>query len=782
MAELGALSLRISEQGGEAVLSKLKAIDGAAKLTSQSATPLSQYFKRAGADASSGLGKATAASKALNKEIADGTRLFALNARTVDVTSKAAVSELRATAAAQREWLVSVGASTEQQERFNASVQRFEQRVARGGVAVAATTPKFRSGASALAALTIAATTGGGSLAGMATQAGLVGSVMASEFAPAKWAGYAAGIGAAVVAITALVGIIAKLHAEASKPRELITGHIDAIRLRSLAEDEAARRRKALDEARERQSNLPPGLTVETIRNQLRAKAELNRAEAEFAAANKKLADLTGDAIKDGAEVTKQAIVQAAEATRTVRLSELAKDQASVEAQFAEGNATLAQQYDERRRVILEGAKLERAALEAARAQKLKAIPGETEAEAGTRQLEARQIQTEITALANATAARLTALDQQRAADERALTAKVLGYQIQLEQFSDTAFQKRMEQINAEDAERRRALAQRGNATQQELADLDALTEKQKAHLFLQKAQADLSRLREDLTLRIAEVENRRLAGLLDEEEASREIADIQRSALPTMQEAVNRAIEWAEKMGDQGVLGALKAIKAELAQPILLNIDIQTDLITKRLNKAIERIQGEVNSKVLSEAEGRKLVAQEKFGAGFAGALSESIAQGAGAALQGKNPLQALGQALSSSFGSLLVDVGTHWLKASLIMAKLQAFFVANPLAAAGAAAALIVFGTAIGGRSGGGGGGGVGGGGSTAPTPISISRLIVDPNAGVRQRIASAGQQSVTGPATHPLAGVALLAVDKPQGAEYLALRVASYQGRGG
>jgi hypothetical protein len=238
---------------------------------------------------------------------------------------------------------------------------------------------------------------------------------------------------------------------------------------------------------------------------------------------------------------------------------------------------------------------------------------------------------------------------------------------------------------------------------------------------------------------------------------------------LPTLQESVDRAIALAEKLGDQGVLGALKAIKAELSTPILLNIDIDSDAITKRLNERLTELRKAVNNETMSEKEGRALVAKEKFGAGFASALSESIAQGAAAAFQGKNPLQAIGQALSSSFGSLLVDAGVQALKASAIMQSLYtAISTMNPWAAAAAAAALIVFGSAIGGR---GGASGASGGGfaSTSPaSPISITRMIVDPSAGVRQRIASSGQQSAMGP--QELESIPVIGIATPRGVELI------------
>src|SRR5574338_596946 len=254
MAELGALSLRIEENGGTQVLTKLKQIDNAARVTAQSATPLSTYFKQAEAGAhrhGAAMSKAQLAQAALNKEIAEGTRLFAVQARTVDLTSDVAIAELRASAAAQREWLVAIGASTEQQQRFNAATMVLDSRLSRAGMQMQHTTSRTRVTGSAIAALAIASSVGGGSLREMANSAGLLASVMALEFAPLKWQGYAAGIGAVVIGLTALVGILARVRAEEAKPSALATQRIADIKQLQIAEEEYAKRRKASEAAAE---------------------------------------------------------------------------------------------------------------------------------------------------------------------------------------------------------------------------------------------------------------------------------------------------------------------------------------------------------------------------------------------------------------------------------------------------------------------------------------------------------------------------------------------------
>ena len=142
--ELGALELAIRDSGGAELLGTLKRIEGEAKkVGSTNVTP--RFHPETVARALAGMREAkgttdrvAGAQRSLANEIAEGTRLFSLQARTVDVTSKAAVQELRASAAAQRDWLVSVGASTEQQLKFAQATQVLEQRMLRAERAQAA--------------------------------------------------------------------------------------------------------------------------------------------------------------------------------------------------------------------------------------------------------------------------------------------------------------------------------------------------------------------------------------------------------------------------------------------------------------------------------------------------------------------------------------------------------------------------------------------------------------------------------------------------------------------
>jgi hypothetical protein len=205
MAELGALAMRVEEEGLDEVLAQLRELDTAAKkagaqpvrlnasISPEARKVIESLNQKFPIENSARVVQATKrqqdAQRLLNREIAEGTRLFSLQARTVDLTSKVAVAELRASAAAQQQWLRSINASTEAQTRFNAVVAGFEKRVAAANAATAVMPRSIRTGSSAMVVLALAASGGSTSLRELANSAGLVTFAMADAFAPAKWAG-----------------------------------------------------------------------------------------------------------------------------------------------------------------------------------------------------------------------------------------------------------------------------------------------------------------------------------------------------------------------------------------------------------------------------------------------------------------------------------------------------------------------------------------------------------------------------------------------------------------
>jgi hypothetical protein len=134
---------------------------------------------------------------------------------------------------------------------------------------------------------------------------------------------------------------------------------------------------------------------------------------------------------------------------------------------------------------------------------------------------------------------------------------------------------------------------------------------------------------------------------------------------------------------------------------------------------------------------------------------------------------------------GAVAIDFGLKAILTAELMAKVAAFLTANPLLAIGAGIALVAAGRAMGGQSGatrtGGGFGGSGYSGS-APTPLSLSRLIVDPNAGVRQRIGSSlgNLATVTGPAPGQVINV--IGYKTPLGSSMIGEANSRYIGKGG
>jgi hypothetical protein len=91
-----------------------------------------------------------------------------------------------------------------------------------------------------------------------------------------------------------------------------------------------------------------------------------------------------------------------------------------------------------------------------------------------------------------------------------------------------------------------------------------------------------------------------------------------------------------------------------------------------------------------------------------------------------------------------------------------------------------LVALGAALGAAASGKGATG-GSFGSTAPSPISIERVVVDPNAGTRQRIGAAGMQTVTAGSGRPQV-IEVIGINTPRGQELIGTASGRYQGRGG
>jgi hypothetical protein len=175
-----------------------------------------------------------------------------------------------------------------------------------------------------------------------------------------------------------------------------------------------------------------------------------------------------------------------------------------------------------------------------------------------------------------------------------------------------------------------------------------------------------------------------------------------------------------------------------------------------------------------------------EVLGNAIATGIAFGFAHGLGEGGIGEGFKQMAAQ-LATGLGSVAIDYGIKAILTAQAMAKIAAFLIANPILAIGAGIALVALGRAMGGRHGAGrsfGGGGSGFSGSSgqqSSVPLSIRRLVVDPNAALRQQ--AAGRMSGMADATvapSPLAGVTLLEVKSPRGTEVIGSSYDAYQRR--
>lgn len=446
-------------------------------------------------------------------------------------------------------------------------------------------------------------------------------------------------------------------------------------------------------------------------------------------------------------EIARDTAVQGARDAATIQKAQLQQDEAAQRLAFDRGLVSLRQFYDGRQEIIQRGIDAELTAKRREAAALSQPIAGESKKETADRAIAQRKLIAEITALERQGLAAQIALQGERENAERQLAETVLGFESQRMEAQGDSHEARLAQIKVEADAFRRALGPAPDTEERVKKFTDAMT----AQADLARAQVDIDRLQTDLDTQRLTVQNELRAGKIDEMEASKTIADIERSSLPTLQQMVQRALEFAAALGDEGAVAALKKVKVELDG---LGVDIAGV------------------AKLKSQAESLGQVIRSGLESGIARGFAQGGIRGA---------FKGLLSEISSGFGSIAIRAGLDALKIGALMKPLAAALASlNPFVAIAAGIALVALGTSMGGSGGGGAGGSVGSTASAA-TPISIRRLIVDPNAGARQRIASGvGNLSAAPSAGHPLDGVALLAVDKPAGAQYLAARVDSYNGR--
>lgn len=666
MAELGALSLRISETGGAELLTRLRQVDAEAKKTAASATPLGLYFDKAGKAGTTAGAQASAALKALNKEIAESTRLFSLQARTVDATSDVAVAELRATAAAQQEWMRQINASSEAQARFSTVVQQFERRVA-----AAAATQARQANVVQVFGREVTATSG--KLSAFSSRA-------------------ITGFNAAAFAISGLasggqVGFRTLAQSAASFAAFFgVGGAIASIGVTSglALLDYFQRAKNAIRETTE----------------------ELKKAADEF--------DRLDDPVKALAPA-----VKVAEAGLRAAERALAQRRAEALGQTPVSASTFA-----------------RAAL---RAQALgPGMPPEQLKAFLKEETDAVEQASRVVVAARRKSFEASVELQQRAFDEQ---AKV-----------DAAFDAIEQKRKEREEEARRRFAERI----QNLSALGAaerLTSKELIEAI--KLHGQYNAILRDGTKSLGE-----------------------RSEAAQRAAALSKAV--ILPVGVRPIVGT----------DVFARPQPQRQMDAARIRAQLEASFSADEVRRLNE----QVLEQVRIDQGIADALSNAIVNGlamgfARGLAQGgiEDGFRQLGAAILQGFGSVFLDIGAAALKAAIMQSAIvTAMQSLNPVVAIAAATALIALGASLGGRKGisrvgGAGGGSFGGGGSGgASSSVEVRRLIVDPNAGMRDRIAGAAGLRASEPGVGQTINV--IGINSPQGQELIGESNAKYQRRRG
>lgn len=717
MAELGALSLRIQSEGDDQVLSTLRRVDSEARKLG--ATPLSMYFEKAGSSAAKGMGqaatgatKASAAESALNKEIAEGTRLWTLHARAIELTSKAAVAELRASAAAQQQWLKSINASTEAQTRFNLSVQQFEKRVAAANVQVATMPRNLRAGSSAMVALAIAATGGGTSLRELANSAGLAATVVADLFGPAKWAGYAAGIGAAVVGITALVGIMHRL-AQAKPISDVVTKRLENTQTLDDANvklEQLKRRAEAAQQALADAGKVDL-VPFRGLFRMFRAQSEFDQALKQVEEFTERVATMRREQAQEARNARTDATVAAAERTNDLLQTAFSAQLGREQRLYDRGLINLKTFYERRSEIIN------------------------------------RQTANEITALEKTAAAiRASARPTDKEADRVQRATQLADIEARIEQ-----------------ARIRGGQAQSDNAEQRRLAEKQ-LTE------FILASEAKIADARGDFHAdrkqQIAkEAEAFRLAVLQQTGDAelaaqrARELSD----ALTRLLDPLNQRMRQVFQAIEASATGTMQAVR-------------------QRIEQMLQATGGEVTIDVVLNAEALVASAQrvDNLFADLGGQLGSTFADAIAAAAGGGSGKDAILKSLGGIFGEMGKALIIYGATMSGLLPSLLNPFTSGPAAIA-AGIALTALGAALGAAASGSGGATSSGRVAAASQNISISRLVIDPNASLRDRVGSASR-SLSPAAAVGGQTIEVIGINTPRGQELIGTASGRYQGRGG
>lgn len=741
MAEIGALSLRIQEQGGQAVLEKLSAIDTAAKTTGQTVETTAAVLRHLGIGAKVVGGQIQVAAGQLEQATTIAGKFGQASAVVTATVTQQAAATKTATAATQQATAATAQAVPAQQAQAQATTATAQATQAQATASQRAAAATQRQGATAQRATqqqqiltattnrqTQATTALGGTLVkadGQLTTFGKRGltALNGLAFAFSQMANTGElSLRAVSGQLTGVLALLGKAGAVGAIAATVGLSIFDVLR---------ASQKRAID-----QMALDRATSIRNALVQQKAFLDLNETNQKFA--------------------------------------------------YEQGLRSLRDFYAERSQIIQDRTRAEitareqqAAALEAEAAARLKfvqvagkdlpdALRGETLKQADELRAQAKILRAEAKAAADQGLAEQTRNTGERIAAEKSLADQVRQFEAQRLDAQGKTHQARLIAIQVEAQTFEKALAQQGVAEDQRAARVAAFTTAMQQQANLAQAQVDLARLQTDLDTQRTRIQNDLAAGRITELEAAQATADVENSALPTLREMVERALQFAAALGDDGALGALRQLKAELEA---LGRNALVDEVIQRGTSA--RAGASVRAavqKMLDDAArpGFKVTSQVRVEWDFLLDSAEAVDQQfqnlfpnianvlgdtLGAAFS--DGIGAAGDVLLRGLGGIMQQMGQALVTYGLAMLNLLPA-LSNPFTSGAAAVAvggiLIALGGLLGGLATGKGSGGGGGARATAASgtdSISISvadRRLLPPSAQPRNMTASAAANPVT------------------------------------
>lgn len=670
--------------------------------------------QRAAAGAKRAAAEEVSARQIVRQQLVGDVTQLVTYGRTVDTTNARAVAAWRTEATAIRQQAVEVGNSAQQIARVDAALARFERRVQsvasqsalltnelsrqsavvdrssvpfnKAGAAAQAQVPRFRSAANAVTAIAFAATAVEPNFQSIALAGGLMASSLLASMGPV-----AGIVGAAVVALTALIGVVIRLNA-AAKPTAAALEHIGNI-------DRVTSYNRALQATDDQLAALLPKMTAwERFRSfnplvnlglaPTESEKQFNQLLANREALVKRGVELAREEARAVAAARRDAAVAAANDQLRITQSLIDRQESLNQQGYALGQISLRQYFDDRQGILKARIDAEIAALQAERAELAKPLPGkvETDPESIERRTRVRSLDAEIEAAQTRRKTADQSLMAEREAAERALAQRIAGFERQRMEAQGQTHEARLAQIEQEAEEFQRALAVSPDFTPQAKADManafrDALTA---AEAFRVK-QEEIQRALEQLGIERAAVERQVAEGALGEVEGAERIAELERARIPLLQQLQRELLKLAIASKNPEAIASAEKLNAELEQ----------------LGKNFE------------------LAAfQKSLASSVADTITSGITGGIDAAIQSGSigrGFQVLAGGFLSGLGGLFVTIGKRALVGLAIIQKIvTAILALSPAAGIAAALALIAFGgvlQSLGGRAAGGGDSGGGG-----------------------------------------------------------------------